>query len=74
MITLIRLHIPFRSCYFLVVGIQFNTKRKITPKFHTTENLHHHLRNFISSMTLKGFNRDIFHLVFLGTFNKDAMR
>jgi len=33
-------------------------------KFHGTENPHHHVKNFISNMTLKGIDNDIFHLIF----------
>jgi len=43
-------------------------------KFHGTENPNHHVRDFVSVMTLKGIDKDIFHLIFPWTFDKDAMR
>ena len=32
------------------------------------------MKNFISAMTLKGVDKDIFHLVFPWTFNKEVIR
>jgi len=42
-------------------------------KFHGTENPHHHVRNFVSAVTLKGIDKDIFHLIFPWTFEKDVV-
>ena len=33
-------------------------------KFNRIRNHHHHMRNLVSVMTLKGINNDIFHLIF----------
>ena len=54
-------------------------KGKLSPKFtmldiNGTENTNHRVRNFISAMTLKGIDKDIFHLIFLYTLDKDVMR
>jgi len=58
--------------------IHFDPKRKATPKvnyvFHEIENPHHHVRNFVSAMTLKWIVKDIFHLIFYYAFGKDVMR
>jgi len=43
-------------------------------KFQGTENPHYHVRNFLSAMTLKGIHREIFHIIFPWSFNKDVMR
>jgi len=43
-------------------------------KFHGTENPHQHVRNSISAMTLKGIDKDIFHIIFPSAFDKDVMR
>jgi len=43
-------------------------------KFYRTENPYHHVRNFISAMTLKGIDKDIFHLTFSWTFNMDVIK
>jgi len=54
-----------------------NYPQKLTVsniKFHGTKNPHHHVRNFRSAMTLKGINKDIFHIIFPWMFDKDVMR
>jgi len=33
-------------------------------KFHGIENPYHHMRNFISAMSLKAIDKDILHLIF----------
>jgi len=43
-------------------------------KFHGTGNPRHHMRNFISAMTLQGIDKDIIHLIFAWTFNKEVKR
>ena len=43
-------------------------------KFHMTHNPHHHFRNFISTMILKGIGNDIFHVIFPPIFDKDVIR
>ena len=43
-------------------------------KFHGIENPHHHVKNFISVTTLKEIDKDIFHITFPWTFEKDVMR
>ena len=43
-------------------------------KFHRIENPYHHMRNFVSAMTLKRIDKDIFHIIFLWTFNMHVMR
>jgi len=43
-------------------------------KFHGTDNPNHHVRNFVSAMTLKGIDKDIFHIIFPWTFDKDVIR
>ena len=57
------------------------SKGKLPPKFtvpdikfHGTENPNHHVKNFVSVMTLKGIDKDIFHIIFPWTFDKDAIR
>ena len=42
-------------------------------KFNGTKNPHYHVRNFLSTMTLKRINKDIFHIIFPWTFDKDLM-
>jgi len=39
-------------------------------KFHGAKNSHHHVRKFISPMSLKGIDKDTFHLIFRWTFDK----
>ena len=41
-------------------------------KFNGTENPYHHMKNFLSTLSLKGINKDIFHVTFLWTFDKDV--
>jgi len=43
-------------------------------KFHWNENPHQHVRNFVNAMTLKGINKDIFHIVVPWTFDEDIMK
>jgi len=43
-------------------------------KVYGTENPNHHVRNFVSDVTLKGIDKDIFNLIFSWTFDKDVMR
>jgi len=43
-------------------------------KFHGIENPNHYVSNFVSAMTLKGIDKDIFHIIFLWKFNEDVMR
>jgi len=43
-------------------------------KIHGTENPHCHVWNFISAMTLKEIDKDIFHIIFPWRFDKDVMR
>jgi len=43
-------------------------------RFQGFENLLHYVKNFISAMTSKGIDRDIFHLIFSWTFDKDVMK
>ena len=43
-------------------------------KFYETENFHHYMRNLIGAMTLKGIDRDVFHLIFPWNFDKDILR
>ena len=33
-------------------------------KFYGTENLHYHMMNFLTTMPLKGIDRDMFHIMF----------
>ena len=42
-------------------------------QFNRTKNAHHHVRKFISIMTLKGIDNDISDIIFLCTFHKDVM-
>ena len=43
-------------------------------KFHGIENLNQHIRNFVSAMTLKGIDKDVFHIIFPWTFDKDVIK
>jgi len=43
-------------------------------KFDGTTNPHHHVRIFISTITLKGVDKDIFHLLFPWTFDKEVTK
>jgi len=43
-------------------------------KFLGTENPHYHMRNYLSAVTLKGIDMDIFHIIFPWTFDKGVMR
>ena len=56
-------------------------KGKLSPKFtmldiklYETENLHYHLRSFLSATTPIGINKDIFHIIFAWTFDKYVMK
>ena len=42
-------------------------------KFHGTKNPRYHVQNFVSAMTLKGIDKDIFHFIFPWTFIKGVM-
>ena len=55
-------------------------KGKLHPKFmildiksHGTKNPHHHVRDFLNATTLKGIDKNIFHVIFCWTLNKDVM-
>jgi len=41
-------------------------------KFYGIENPHHHVRNFLSAITLKGIDKDIFHIIFPWMFSCNA--
>ena len=43
-------------------------------KFHGAKKPHHHVRDYFSALTLKGIDKDIFHIIFHWTFIKDVMR
>jgi len=43
-------------------------------KFQGTKHPYHHLRNFISAMSLKEIDKDILHLILPWTFDKEVMR
>jgi len=42
--------------------------------FHETENPHYYVESFVSAMTLNRIDKDIFHLLFPWTFDKDVIR
>ena len=69
------------NCFNDYAGFTTILKGKLPPKFtkldikfHRPENPNHHLRNYVSAMTLKEIDKDIFHLIFPLTFDKDIMR
>jgi len=41
--------------------------------FHRIKNPHHVMRTFVSDMTLKRIDKDMIHIVFPWTFDKDVM-
>ena len=43
-------------------------------KFHGSKYPHHHVRNFLSAMILKGIDNDIFHIVIPWMFIMDLIR
>jgi len=43
-------------------------------KFHEIENPHHYMRNFVSAITLKDIDQDIFHIIFPWAFDKEIMK
>ena len=71
----------FNNYFIDCAGFISITKRELPSKFmmpnikfHGIENPHHHIRNFVSTMTQKGIDSNIFHIIFTWTFDKVEMR
>jgi len=71
----------FKNYFNDYAGFTSIPKEKLSPlfimldiKFYEIENPHDHVRNFVSAMTLKGIDKDIFHIIFPLTFDQDVMR
>jgi len=61
----------FNNCFNVYAGFTSILKVKLSPKFtmpnikfHGTKNPNHYVRHFINVMTLKGINKDNFHIIF----------
>jgi len=63
-------HVKFTSVPKGKLPPKFNVSN---IKFHGTENLHHHMKNFVSVRTLKGTDKDILYFRFPWTFDKDVI-
>jgi len=68
----------FNNYFNDYAGFTIIPKRKLSPKFTIPDikfhgTAQHHMRSFIIAMTLKGIDKDIFHLIFPSTFDKEAM-
>jgi len=79
--TIIQKSSIFNNYFTDYVGFTSIPKGNFSPKFttpdiklHGSENPQHHVRNFISAITLKTIDKDIFYIVSCWRFDKDVMR
>jgi len=61
----------FNNYFNDYMGFTFIIEGKVLTKFtmpdiklYETENPHYHVRNSLCAMTLKGINKDMFHIIF----------